>query len=144
MRARIAVLLLTAVLAACSTRQIVPTEPIPVPSGLTVADVEAVLMRAMQGARPHSYFMVPARWRAEQTAPGHMTIGLHLHGGHYLRLGVNYDKYQVQTEILSSQNLKQSGDRIHRHALRWQADLERWIAQELAYAASQKQQPRSS
>jgi len=141
----------------CRTTRFEPLE-VAVPSARSAPEVEAAIMAAVLGVRTpklsadqkkgatlsekaakklfgevytRTYQPRGSGWFVENRKPGSMVAGLHRRS-HFLRLGIAYDPQRVVTRILSSENLEQDGDQIHKRAVQWIRELESRIRLALA------------
>jgi hypothetical protein len=130
-------------LAACAHQGVeLAGPPIPVPPGLTEAQVADAIRTAVRarsialGAHYRSYVGGghPPRWMVEKDQPGRMLTGMYIRR-HYLQIEVRYSARQVVTTITDSDGLDQDGDSIHPQALQWQRGFEETIAGNLKVAA---------
>lgn len=155
-RARTTLLLISvaSLIAACTTT-IAKVEPIPVPAGLTLQQVElAIISGALSAPVPRELTNAQAitdsalkagfgnryrspgsrtgKWFIESREPSKQLVyvGYQLKN-HYLRVAVTYDRTKVGLEIAGSENLRQEGDSIHKNANNWVSDLKARIRQTL-------------
>lgn len=145
-------------LVACTTVQNVSPPPISVPSKLTENDVElAILMAIADRAVPPklgpgekatdsvlSAVIDPASntarrqkesWYFEDRQLGVVYAGFQ-ERRFYMRVAVHYDAHNVTMEIVDSQGLKQTADRIHKRAFVWLRQLEGRVRRALGTLAS--------
>lgn len=141
----LSLLLLAAPFPACRTTTIPSRAPIPVPPGLTDADVENAVMLALgepspgdvAGAETKVRPAVEQTWYPESASPGTVVAGIQ-RKTHYLQATISYDATEVQTRISGSRNLAQSATRIHGTALAWMDQLDAAIRQGLGRIATRK------
>lgn len=153
--------LVALLIAGCTTRRIVDHE-IPVPPGLTDAEVERAVMEFIEGTRQlpgtlaRPYHTDPgftaANWSLQDCAPGHCVAVLRTesyqrgpiwHRVRTLRIGIWHSAQGVRTRIIdASSDLKYDGERVHKTALKWHDGMDRRLARELQWAAASKQKGR--
>jgi hypothetical protein len=74
-------------------------------------------------------------WYFEDRQPGIVYAGFQ-ERRFYMRVAVRYDAHNVTMEIVDSQGLKQSADRIHKRAFVWLRQLEQRVRRALGALAS--------
>jgi len=102
------------VIGACSTTKIVEDPPALMPSGITTGEIEAAIRSAI-----NSY---NGSWLVEEANPGSIITGLHVRN-HYMKVEITYSEHEISSHIISSVNLKQDKNSIHKKALYWQHRL---------------------
>ena len=153
MRKLLAIACAVLVLVACRTVSIIPRRPIEVPSSLSASQVEIALFSAIS-EKPVAKILAKSLepgtdnersirlfafsdqdqsrvgWFPDLIEPGRI-ITTYRRRTRHLQVGIQYTKFEVTTEILDSQNLKQRNGRIHERALILLSDLEFRIRQSL-------------
>lgn len=153
--AALLLLLILAVLPGCRTTAIPTFDPLPVPAGLTLDQVEVAILAALantpvprelsDGAaiadRAMAAFFGPLRyqsvqashnqeWYPESRQPGTIVAGLNVRS-HYLQVRLDLSVTSIRTSITGSRGLKQSETQIHTNALEWVHRLEDRIRRSL-------------
>ncbi len=147
--------LILAVLPGCRTTAIPTFDPLPVPAGLTLDQVEVAILAALantpvprelsDGAaiadRALATFFGPLRyqsvqashnqeWYPESRQPGTIVAGLNVRS-HYLQVRLDLSVSSIRTSITGSRGLKQSETQIHANAIEWVHRLEDRIRRSL-------------
>lgn len=106
--------------------------PPSLPPGSRVTEESLV---AVTGERPLMDGEKATGWYPESLESS-VVNAAYKHGhNHYLRAGIFIDAHGVQTRIMQSQGMNQTGSSIHRAALMWLGDLEEQIRTALARVA---------
>lgn len=144
----------------CRTATIPTFDPIPVPPGLTVRQVEVAILAALantpvpkdlsEGAdiadRAMAAFFGPLRyqsggsartaeWYPESRQPGRILAGFNVRS-HYLQVCLDFDSSTIRPSISGSRNLKQSETRIHKNAIDWVHRLEDRLRRSVGFMAT--------
>lgn len=143
---RILALILLAGLS-CKTTSIGPPLTVPIPAGLSSEDAEVAIVAMLTAPEtkpesdPNTYTLVIANplgamlldryrhgkrskgWFVESWTPGTIHVG-YQRRSYYMRVAVRTTNDAVSLRILSSRNLKQSGNRIHTSAKVWLEQFE--------------------
>jgi hypothetical protein len=152
----VAAVVVASLLLACRTAPIPAFEPIAVPAGLSLQQVELAILagitnkslpRDTDPARTYTdaefqkliwddYLRdAPGRsWFPVSRAPGVVYAAVDTRG-HYLRVALQFDRTSIRTEIVESRNLLQEDGRIHKRALSWIENLHAHIRRELTRIA---------
>src|SRR5262245_2512850 len=139
-------------LSACRTAPIPKFEPIHVPAGLSLQQVELAIVAGILNKPPPpgydptqpmseqefqrflwEHFLRDARsrsWFPDSVAPGVVSASVNTRG-YSLQVALSFDETTIETQLISSENLSQSEPRIHRRALQWIARLHDHIRREL-------------
>ena len=147
--AALAAFVLVATVGCNTTRIVTDPDRIPVPAGISSAQVEAAIVSAVVErhitpeqlagksgvglASERSQFA--GRWAIEDVEEGRVTAGVSVRA-HYLQVHVRYTASEVWVEVAGSRNLKQTDSRIHRKTYVWIARVEDRIRSELGRYAS--------
>lgn len=124
---RISVFVLILALAACASRQAALNDPapIPVPSGISMAEVKDAIISAMTNRG----------WVVSRDEHGLIVADLNLRD-HFARVNINYDTDEIGVEFVDSRNLDYAvvdGERkIHVNYNSWILNLTGDIRNELA------------
>jgi len=116
------ILTLALIIEACSTTKIVESPPMLLSPGIIVNQVESAIRAAI-----NSY---NGAWLVEEAYPGSIIAGLHVRN-HYMKVEINYSEQGISSHIISSKNLKQDKNSIHKKALYWQNRLDASIKLEI-------------
>jgi hypothetical protein len=151
-----AAIVVATLLFACKTVPIPAFEPIAVPAGLSLQQVELAIFGGITNRAP-SRDIDPARtytdpefqkiiwddymrdapgrsWFPVSRAPGVVYAAVDTRG-HYLRVALYFDRTSIRTEIVESRNLLQEDGKIHKRALSWIENLHANIKRELTRIA---------
>lgn len=155
-RCLIAILLLS--ITACRTTTIPTFEPIPVPSGLTAAQVEVAIltalantpvpkelsegvdiadraMTALFGSMRYQSARNRQEWFPESRTPGEIVAGM-TYRSHYLQVKIGFDTSALHLGISNSRNLSQDGKSIHKNAIPWVEQLEARLRRSLGFMSA--------
>ena len=145
------------VVVGCKTATLIPRAPIEVPPNLTLPQVEIALLAAIT-EKPVSIFLEESLeaetrsarsvrlaalgnrdrprvgWFPEALRPGRI-VTTYRHGKRQLRVAIRYSRFEVTMELLGSENMRQTRNRIHGRALVWMSELESRIEQSLEAVA---------
>jgi hypothetical protein len=122
-----------ALLAAACAGRIEEPRPIPVPAGLSLAQVDEAIRVAVKSSQDGRGWK-RSWWEIESGVPGRIVARLAVEG-HVLRIGIEYTATAVTARIVDTHALDQDGDKIHPRALTWQTNLETRIAEEMQWSA---------
>ncbi len=141
------------IMAACRTVSIIPRRPIEVPASLSLSQVEIALFAAIS-EKPASMLLQKSLepnaddgrsirvaafadrdpsgvgWFPDSIEPGRI-VTTYRHRTRQLHVAIRYTKFEVTTELLGSENIRQKEGRIHAKALIWMSALESRIKQSL-------------
>ena len=162
----IAVLVACTLAAGCKTRPIEPSDPIPVPRGLTQLQVRDAILYALSadpaptdpppeltpGEEMADKGLAIALWpfyrrvgssRKEaawflESLEENVVVGGYERGRHYIRAEIRFDRHNVTVRIADAENLDYTpGSRIHKAAFVWIEQLERDIRRALGRTAAE-------
>jgi hypothetical protein len=158
------VLILSALASSCRTTKVPAFEPIPVPAGLSVAQIEVSILAALANSpippelstgadiadRAFSALFVRynsvrnrQEWFPESRKPGEIIAGMS-YKAHYLQAKINYDIEAIRLGISNSRNLNQDEGWIHKNAVHWVEQLDARLRRSLGYMSAYSSEPRPS
>jgi len=149
-------LIIAVSLTGCRSAPIPAFEPIAVPPGLSVQQVELAILSGILNKPPPSdleprailpedefhalvwkHYLSEARsrsWFPESREPGVIRAAVNTRG-HYLRVALEFDQTSVRMRIEESRELLQTRTHIHRRAIKWINGLQAHIQRELGRMA---------
>ncbi|MFT4021084.1 MAG: hypothetical protein QM666_06180 [Acinetobacter sp.] len=115
----IAATIMTAAMVGCTTQPIPQSTVISASPAVANSGIANTIKTTIQGVAHQG-------WIVERADANQVIAGIHLRG-HYLQLTYSIQQNQVTSRITASQNLEQHGEKIHRNALKWKANLDQKV-----------------